>query len=516
MAEPSDKLLRLEADMLEYIGTSERDTFFIITEELKDVARSEGEERLFYKAWSKQAVYEATHQNFPKATEFCEALTDYAGKESSIVGQYYALHTKGFILQQQDQYDAAEKAYVEALDIRHKNFPDESAAEDLRELMKIAYLRNDIEMAKKYAYQLLSEPNLEPHHKGRTLYRLCIMAFDENDKDEFNRVYEEMQRLMQTDHIRSMNLFTEVNFQIINGNYKEALRLADWLAPDTCAERKAIIYHRMGDNEKAYEYMAQYKHLSDSISHVSHGNVVSNLYLRMNNDRLRLERQLLAHQNDQLRYRFYMAAGVIFILILLFLVYQRHKIIRLLRHDQMMTDYGKKDAENAIKDLNELSSYESKSELPLITPVKLNKLCNHLVDLTQEQCSKNVSAAFQTDLTDDFEVTTNSEALEKLLSHLLNYSVRFTREGFIRVKCTEEGEFVRICVTDTGMKLDTKSKNRFFNLFAEQGSTVRYLGLNFMIWQSITRLLKGRIWHDVDYTDGTRFCVEIPREPSNV
>lgn len=512
-AAPSDELLRLEADMLEYIGTNERDTFYQITEKLKEASKNEGEEWLFYKAWSKQAMYETTHQNYRKATEICKELEECAKKEGSLIGRYYALHTMGNILQQEDKFEAAEKAYQEALEIRHKNFPEESAAEDLRELMKIAYILNDNNKAKRYAFQLLAEPNLAPHHKGRTLYRLSIMAFDENDVEEFNHIYEEMKRLMQTNGIRSMNLYTEVNYHIINGEYKQALRLADWLSPDTCAERKAIIYHRMGNNEKAYEYMALYKHLSDSIARVSHSNVVSNLYLRMNNDRLRLERELLTHKNAQLRYRTYIAAGIIFILVLLFFIYQRHRIIRLLRKDNQMLNYSKEGAERALEEVNELSFYESKTELPLTSTVKINKLCNRLTGLTQERCNKGVTATFQTEFDDDFEIWTNSDALEKLLTHLLTYSARFTHKGSVIMKCADSGQFVRFSVTDTSLGLGNKPKDLLSGIFNDRGNTVRYIGMNFNICQSITRLLHGRIWHDVAYTKGTRFCVEIPKEP---
>ena len=38
--------------------------------------------------------------------------------------------------------------------------------------------------------------------------------------------------------------------------------------------------------------------------------------------------------------------------------------------------------------------------------------------------------------------------------------------------------------------------------------------MNFSIWQSITRLLHGRIWHDLEYANGTRFCIEIPKSPT--
>jgi signal transduction histidine kinase len=310
-----------------------------------------------------------------------------------------------------------------------------------------------------------------------------------------------------------MNLYTEVNYHIINGDYKQALRLADWLSPDTCAERKAIIYHRMGNNEKAYEYMALYKHLSDSIARVSHSNVVSNLYLRMNNDRLRLERELLTHKNAQLRYRTYIAAGIIFILVLLFFIYQRHRIIRLLRKDNQMLNYSKEGAERALEEVNELSFYESKTELPLTSTVKINKLCNRLTGLTQERCNKGVTATFQTEFDDDFEIWTNSDALEKLLTHLLTYSARFTHKGSVIMKCADSGQFVRFSVTDTSLGLGNKPKDLLSGIFNDRGNTVRYIGMNFNICQSITRLLHGRIWHDVAYTKGTRFCVEIPKEP---
>ena len=235
----------------------------------------------------------------------------------------------------------------------------------MRELMKIAYYRGDLQTSKKYGYQLLAEPNVTPHHKGRTLYRLSTMAFEENNVEEFNHIYDEMKRLAQTDGIKSINLFTEVSYHIINANYKQALILVDRLSIDTCAELKAMIYHRLGDNEKDYEYMAQFKHISESLQRLSHHRDVASLYLRMNNDRLRLEEALMTHQNSQLRYRLYIAVGIILILILLFFLYQRHKILKMVKLDNTRLIYGKKDAERALEDLNELSFYESKTELPL-------------------------------------------------------------------------------------------------------------------------------------------------------
>jgi hypothetical protein len=268
----------------------------------------------------------------------------------------------------------------------------------------------------------------------------------------------------------------------------------------------------MGDNEKAYEYMAQYKHICDSITRVSHGNVVSNLYLRMNNDRLRLEREVLKHQNSQLYLRFYLAAGAICILVLLFFFFKGRRMIKGLKEDNMMLNYGKKDAERAIQDLNELSFYESQTELPLTSHVKPNELCNHLMTRIQEHCHKDVSTIYKTELPDDFAIKTNSEALEKLLMHLLNYSARFTFNGLITLTCDDMGDSVRFSVSDTSAGLGNKPKNHEVGMFVEHGHSIRYVGMNFNICLSITRLLHGRIWRDISYTNGTRFLFEIPKE----
>jgi signal transduction histidine kinase len=511
-AATDDDLLRLEADMLKYISTNERDSFYTVTEKLKDACKQAGNDWLFYKAWSKEAIYEATHENIPKAQEIAKALADHAMTESSLSGQYSSFHTEGVILLQKEDFDGAEKFFLKARDFRHKNFPEDSDAEDLRELMKIAMIHNNKTKAVDYGHQLLAEPNLAPHHKGRALFHLSQIAFEENNVEEYNRLYEEMKRLKKMNGIRTLNLLTEVNYHIINGDYEQALRLSEWLDADTCAERKALIYHRMGDNAKAYEYMAQYKHIFDSITNASHNNVVSNLYLRMNNDRLRLERELLRHENSRLLYNLYIVIGIAVILLLLFFVFKGRRLIKSLRHDNMMLNYGKKDAEKALKDLNELSFYESKDELPLTTTLKPNDLCNRLTIIIQKQCHKGVTMAYQTELSDDFEIKTNPDALKKLLTHLLEYSARYTQKGIIKLGCEEAGKNVKFSVTDTSPGLGD-GHPRLVGMFTEHSNEIRYVGMNFNICQSITRLLHGRIWHDKEYTEGTRFCFEIPKEP---
>ncbi len=509
----NDKLISLEAQMLNYLDSDDRDSFYRISEELKSASQDADDERMFFWAWSHQGIYESTHQDYTNAFNIAKQILAYAEENGSHYGKYSAMHTQAMTLLQKHEYAAAEKTFIEAVKFHTRHFPKESTAEDLRELMKIAYYRNDLEMAKEYGFQLLSQPNLTPHHKGRTLYRLSIIAFEENNIRLFNHVYDQMKRHMKKYGIKETSLFTEVNYYIINGDYKQALLLVDRLSPDSCAERKAIIYHRLGDNEKAYNYMVQYQHLSDSIDRESHAREVGSIYLRMNNDRLRLESELLANQNTELRYRYYFAVVILLVLVLLFIIYQRHKIIKLLRQDKSLLEFEKDGAERSLENINLLSFYESKRSLPLTTSVKVNQLCDHLATIVQKHCHAGVVTIFQTELPDSYEVKTNFKALENLLTLLLNDSSRFTRKGLIIIKCKEEDGFVNFCITDTGLALGQKAKSQFARLFDEDASNKRDVSTNFNVCQSISRLLQGRIWHDMQYTDGTRFYFVIPKEP---
>jgi mevalonate kinase len=151
------------------------------------------------------------------------------------------------------------------------------------------------------AKQILAEPNAEPIHKGRALFRLSQFAFNKNNKELYDSIYNELMALKASDGIGTIEPVVEVNHEILNGNYEEALRLCEQLAPEKKAERMAVIYHRMGNDQKAYEQMAKFKKINDSIVLVSHGNVVASCFVQMNNERLKLEQKILEEENAQLR-----------------------------------------------------------------------------------------------------------------------------------------------------------------------------------------------------------------------
>ena len=566
------EIVKLQAEMLRLISTDERDHFLEVTEELKRECLKQGNERLFFTAWSNQATYEATHLDYKRAEEIAEEITEYASEQNSYWGHYTALHTKAVISLQRQDYKEAEARFTMAVNFRHKYFPNESAGDDLQELMKIANHRKDQKAGLMYARQILAEPNVAPIHKGRALYRISQFAFNKNNKVLYDSIYDVLKELKETDGIGTIEPVVEVNHLILNEKYNEALRLCDDLSPEMRAERRAVIFHRMGKDALAYEEMAKYKKISDSIVLVSHGNVVASCYVQMNNDRMMLEQKLLERENANLRRMIvYVVVGFI-ILALILVLGQRHLRIRRLEKENARLEKERQQAQKAfdmknefitnitnelraplnpiegfsdilgtkeynlqpeereqlsamikdsskaitklIDEMAELSFYESKKSLPINYTLSPNHLGRYMVDSFRAHCKPGVRMFFESGLPDDYEVQTNEEAIKALLKHLIENAIQYTDEGVITVAVGEYEGNVRTSVTDTGRGIPEERRPHVFETFREMESSHQLQGLGLPVCKTIVSLLGGKIWLDENYTEGSRFIFEMPKHKS--
>ena len=569
MAVEDTRLAKLKAEMLRLISTPDREQFMEVTEVLKEESQKEGIERVYYEAWGNQAIYEATHQNYTKAEEIANEIEEYAVDQNSFWGRYIALHTKANINLQKQDYQQAEEGFLKAVEFRHKYFPKESAGDDLQELMKIANHRKDQKAGLKYARQILAEPNVAPIHKGRALFRISQFAFNKNDVALYDSIYQVLMELKKTDGIAAIEPVVEVNYNILNGKYDEALRLCKDLSPDKQAERMAVIYHRMGKDKEAYEQMAKYKKINDSIVLVSHGNVVASCYVQMNNERMKLEQKMLEDDNRKLTNWLILTVIGAIVVILAIIIWERQKRVKLLEKKLVESDEARQQAEKAfdmknefitniindlrqplspiegfsdilstqdydispeereqfcsmikdnsrtitrlIDEMGELAYYESKKSLPMNYVWTPNHLCRYMVDSLRPLCKKGVRMYFETDLSDEFEINTNEEAIKTLLNHLIHNAVHFTEKGVITVACTEYGDNVRISVTDTGKGIPPEHRAHVFDTFREMGDNQKLQGLGLSICRAVVKLLGGKILLDESHTEGTRFIFEIPR-----
>ena len=94
-------------------------------------------------------------------------------------------------------------------------------------------------------------------------------------------------------------------------------------------------------------------------------------------------------------------------------------------------------------------------------------------------------------------VRANSGRLEQILTNLLANAVKFTEQGFIRVRAETRADEVQISIQDTGIGIAAEQLGRIFQPFHQVDNqlTRRFggTGLGLAITQRLTELMQGRI-----------------------
>lgn len=113
-------------------------------------------------------------------------------------------------------------------------------------------------------------------------------------------------------------------------------------------------------------------------------------------------------------------------------------------------------------------------------------------------------------------VRADAEKLQRVLSNLLLNAFRFTPSGGrIRIQAREEGEGVRISVSDTGEGIPEAELGRIFSRFhqvsgAKPAREMPSSGLGLSICKEIVEAHGGRIWVESSLNRGSTFHLLIP------
>ena len=264
-----DRITQLEKDMYRYYSSSATDSFMLITDQLMEACRKAGpsQERLFYKAWSNQAIYSFNRVSRTRGLELAHQIHDYAYQHDSKFGLYtstYALATMSSSLR---HFAQAEREFNEAINYQHRFFPDESAAAPYLGLAKVYVNLENPEKVLECARKALAEPDVILQHRLSAWSYICLAyKGDQSASDDFNRAYAEREKVKREnghDDIfgQAVNYFHAMK----NGRYAEALNIATNIKGGS--DRLQFIaqaYASLGDYQQAYLYQVRYKEYRDS------------------------------------------------------------------------------------------------------------------------------------------------------------------------------------------------------------------------------------------------------------
>lgn len=262
------RLQELTDDAYRYYSSRETDDFFEAVNRVKDATEFSQYQETYYRACSYEAIYMFEYVDRTKGVQLAHDIYHRARSNKSNVGMYFATFSLGTIREQSGNMGLAEKSFLQALKLKEKYLPEESAAPCYLGLCEVALHRKDYEEVKVYASRALDEPGIIPMNQITAWSYKCLARYNQHDSLGFEEAYKERARLI-AEYGGQGGLFGElINvYQAKNRKqWKLALQRAEKLIhqQNKCAQI-ASIYEYMGDYRQALYWQKRTRAVIDSI-----------------------------------------------------------------------------------------------------------------------------------------------------------------------------------------------------------------------------------------------------------
>ena len=156
------------------------------------------------------------------------------------------------------------------------------------------------------------------------------------------------------------------------------------------------------------------------------------------------------------------------------------------------------------------SLIESHQTISTDDTVCCNELAREAFDNACSLITPAVEMHLDSQVADAVTVHTNRHHLLIALTELLFNALHFTREGSVTMRITATGDTVRFTVEDTGPGIPADKTDFVFEKFTKLDMFTDGLGLGLFLCRRVVQLLGGDLTLDTQYTDGSRFVLELP------
>ena len=262
------KLQQLTDEAYRCYSARETDNYFEVVKKVKDATEFSPYQETYYRACSYEAIYMFEYVDRKKGVQLAHDIYHHAKANNSNVGMYFATFSLGTIREQSGNMGLAEKSFLQALKLKEKYLPEESASPCYLGLCEVALHRKSYEKVKEYARLALDEPGIIPMNQITAWSYKCLARYNQGDSLGFEEAYKERAQLI-AEHGGQGGLFGELINVYQAKNRKQwqlALKRAEKLIhqQNKCAQ-KASIYEHMGDYRQALYWQKRTRAVIDSI-----------------------------------------------------------------------------------------------------------------------------------------------------------------------------------------------------------------------------------------------------------
>ncbi len=172
-----------------------------------------------------------------------------------------------------------------------------------------------------------------------------------------------------------------------------------------------------------------------------------------------------------------------------------------------------------IKDLLDLSKIEAGMMVQYKEPLHLHEVVQKVVDLMRAEAEvKKLDLQF-TAPPELSLISADRNSMEGIFTNLISNAIKYTPEGGkVWVHLGEEGEFVKVTVSDTGIGIKKEDLSRIFDKFYRvktvETRQIVGTGLGLSIVKSVVDAHLGSISVESEEGGGTTFTVLLPKESS--
>lgn len=172
-----------------------------------------------------------------------------------------------------------------------------------------------------------------------------------------------------------------------------------------------------------------------------------------------------------------------------------------------------------IDDILEISRLSTKQVKPIEREVCLNDVLQNLFSIFDLKAKENKIPLYLKKSLSDKEstVVTDDSKLIKVIGNLLDNALKFTTKGFIELSYTKNGDYLDICVEDTGIGIKPTMLASIFDRFEQEdkeySKKLGGLGLGLAIARANAEVLGGSIGVVSIKGEGSVFTVSIPYKP---
>ena len=145
-------------------------------------------------------------------------------------------------------------------------------------------------------------------------------------------------------------------------------------------------------------------------------------------------------------------------------------------------------------------------------PLDIHQVVQQVYQDMKPLVEKNKQVKLELNLHQDvLMIHGDRDMLRRLLTNLVENSIKFTPKGTIEISSQKVNSHMRLAVKDTGMGIEKANLERVFERFFQKTASSKGIGVGLTICRDIVMLHQGRIWAESEgHGKGAAFQVEFP------